>query len=170
MISQFPASQIPRWFANRPPQMGYLEHGTGSVSKHLWGSMISSLQEFLQTVHAPLRLPDFSERLSLNLLSLKNENVCPSSPPCTTCDEGPSRLRQPLPSVGRFRDLRFVRTAELLAGKWPLQPQEYQEVIQKHCTEARQTLLSRSACGLSVGLSWDSAVKAGSQPGGATAC
>nr|KAF6294777.1 hypothetical protein mPipKuh1_003914 [Pipistrellus kuhlii] len=42
-----------------------------------------------------------------------------------------------------FRDLRFVRTAELLAGKLPLQPQEYQDVIRKHCTEARQVLLSK---------------------------
>ncbi|XP_070269812.1 dynein axonemal heavy chain 3 [Myotis yumanensis] len=42
-----------------------------------------------------------------------------------------------------FRDLRFVRTAELLAGKLPLQPQEYQDVIWKHCMEARQVLLSK---------------------------
>uniref|UniRef100_A0A673U890 Dynein axonemal heavy chain 3 n=1 Tax=Suricata suricatta TaxID=37032 RepID=A0A673U890_SURSU len=42
-----------------------------------------------------------------------------------------------------FKDLRFVRTAELLAGKLPLQPHEYQNVIQKHCTEARQILLNK---------------------------
>ncbi|XP_044246158.1 dynein axonemal heavy chain 3 [Ursus arctos] len=42
-----------------------------------------------------------------------------------------------------FRDLRFVRTAELLAGKLPLQPHEYQDVIQKHCMEARQILLNK---------------------------
>ncbi|XP_072798825.1 dynein axonemal heavy chain 3 isoform X1 [Vicugna pacos] len=42
-----------------------------------------------------------------------------------------------------FRDLRFVRTAELLAGKLPLLPHEYQNVIQKHCREARQILLSK---------------------------
>uniref|UniRef100_A0A8D0TSX2 Dynein axonemal heavy chain 3 n=1 Tax=Sus scrofa TaxID=9823 RepID=A0A8D0TSX2_PIG len=42
-----------------------------------------------------------------------------------------------------FRDLRFVRTAELLAGKLPLQPHEYQDVIRKHCMEARQTLLNK---------------------------
>ncbi|XP_036135820.1 dynein heavy chain 3, axonemal [Molossus molossus] len=40
-----------------------------------------------------------------------------------------------------FRDLRFVRTAELLAGKLPLQPHEYQDVIRKQCMEARQVLL-----------------------------
>ncbi|XP_021567967.1 dynein heavy chain 3, axonemal [Carlito syrichta] len=42
-----------------------------------------------------------------------------------------------------FRDLRFVRTAELLAGKLPLQPHEYQDVIQKHCMEAHQILLNK---------------------------
>ncbi|XP_027467991.1 dynein heavy chain 3, axonemal [Zalophus californianus] len=42
-----------------------------------------------------------------------------------------------------FRDLRFVRTAELLAGKLPLQPHEYRDVIQKHCMEARQILLNK---------------------------
>uniref|UniRef100_A0A8W4FNZ5 Dynein axonemal heavy chain 3 n=1 Tax=Sus scrofa TaxID=9823 RepID=A0A8W4FNZ5_PIG len=42
-----------------------------------------------------------------------------------------------------FRDLRFVRTAELLAGKLPLQPHEYQDVIRKHCMETRQTLLNK---------------------------
>ncbi|XP_055265604.1 dynein axonemal heavy chain 3 [Moschus berezovskii] len=42
-----------------------------------------------------------------------------------------------------FRDLRFVRTAELLAGKLPLQPHEYQDVIQKHCMEARQILINK---------------------------
>ncbi|XP_014652699.1 PREDICTED: dynein heavy chain 3, axonemal [Ceratotherium simum simum] len=42
-----------------------------------------------------------------------------------------------------FRDLRFVRRAELLAGKLPLQPHEYQDVIRKHCMEARQVLLDK---------------------------
>ncbi|KAK2495200.1 hypothetical protein MC885_014560, partial [Smutsia gigantea] len=42
-----------------------------------------------------------------------------------------------------FRDLRFVRTAELLAGKLPLQPNEYQDMIQKHCMEAREILLNK---------------------------
>ncbi|KAM9584412.1 dynein axonemal heavy chain 3 [Trichechus inunguis] len=41
-----------------------------------------------------------------------------------------------------FADLRFVRTAELLAGKLPLQPHQYENVIQKHCMDARQVLLS----------------------------
>lgn len=53
---------------------------------------------------------------------------------------------------GRFRDLRFVRTAELLAGKLPLQPHEYRDVIQKHCLEARQILLNKSVSGLRMGL------------------
>ncbi|ELW62513.1 Dynein heavy chain 3, axonemal [Tupaia chinensis] len=43
-----------------------------------------------------------------------------------------------------FKDLRFVRTAELLAGKLPLQPHEYRDVIRKHCLEARQILLNKS--------------------------
>lgn len=55
-------------------------------------------------------------------------------------------------SFGRFRDLRFVRTAELLAGKLPLQPHEYQDVIQKHCMEARQILLTKSVSGLRMAL------------------
>ncbi|XP_037363374.1 dynein axonemal heavy chain 3 isoform X2 [Talpa occidentalis] len=42
-----------------------------------------------------------------------------------------------------FRDLRFVRTAELLAGKLPLLPHEYREVIQNHCMELRQILLNK---------------------------
>ncbi|XP_027629546.1 dynein heavy chain 3, axonemal [Tupaia chinensis] len=42
-----------------------------------------------------------------------------------------------------FKDLRFVRTAELLAGKLPLQPHEYRDVIRKHCLEARQILLNK---------------------------
>ncbi|XP_055994863.1 dynein axonemal heavy chain 3 [Sorex fumeus] len=42
-----------------------------------------------------------------------------------------------------FKDLRFVRTAELLAGKLPLQPHEYQEVIEKHCLEAHKILLNK---------------------------
>ncbi|XP_044602978.2 dynein axonemal heavy chain 3 isoform X2 [Equus asinus] len=42
-----------------------------------------------------------------------------------------------------FKDLRFVRRAELLEGKLPLQPHEYQDVIQKHCMEARQILLNK---------------------------
>ncbi|ELK12134.1 Dynein heavy chain 3, axonemal, partial [Pteropus alecto] len=42
-----------------------------------------------------------------------------------------------------FKDLRFVRTAEILEGKLPLQPHEYQDVIRKHCLEARQILLNK---------------------------
>ncbi|XP_073915702.1 dynein axonemal heavy chain 3 isoform X2 [Castor canadensis] len=42
-----------------------------------------------------------------------------------------------------FRDLRFVRTAELLAGKLPLQPKEYQDVIRSHCKDARHILLNK---------------------------
>ncbi|CAO2583044.1 Dynein axonemal heavy chain 3 [Lemmus lemmus] len=42
-----------------------------------------------------------------------------------------------------FKDLRFVRIADLLAGKLPLLPNEYQDVIKKHCQEARQILLSK---------------------------
>ncbi|KAG8513614.1 Dynein heavy chain 3, axonemal [Galemys pyrenaicus] len=42
-----------------------------------------------------------------------------------------------------YRDLRFVRTAELLAGKLPLLPHEYREVIQNHCMELHQILLNK---------------------------
>ncbi|KAM5227717.1 LOW QUALITY PROTEIN: dynein axonemal heavy chain 3 [Ctenodactylus gundi] len=42
-----------------------------------------------------------------------------------------------------FRDLRFVRIADLLSGKLPLQPREYWDVICKHCTEARDILLDK---------------------------
>lgn len=42
-----------------------------------------------------------------------------------------------------FKDLRFVRTADLLAGKLPLLPHEYQEEIQKQCLDARQVLLTK---------------------------
>ncbi|KAF6123940.1 dynein axonemal heavy chain 3 [Phyllostomus discolor] len=51
-----------------------------------------------------------------------------------------------------FRDLRFVRTAELLVGKLPLQPHEYWDVIQKHCAEARHILLNKSVSDLRVWL------------------
>ncbi|XP_068952632.1 dynein axonemal heavy chain 3 [Petaurus breviceps papuanus] len=39
--------------------------------------------------------------------------------------------------------VRFVRTAELLAGPLPLLPSEFFEVIQQHCIEARQILFDR---------------------------
>uniref|UniRef100_A0A8C6RT96 Dynein axonemal heavy chain 3 n=1 Tax=Nannospalax galili TaxID=1026970 RepID=A0A8C6RT96_NANGA len=42
-----------------------------------------------------------------------------------------------------YKDLRFVRTADLLEGKLPLLPDEYQDVIQSHCMEARQILLNK---------------------------
>ncbi|XP_040829844.1 dynein heavy chain 3, axonemal isoform X1 [Ochotona curzoniae] len=42
-----------------------------------------------------------------------------------------------------FQNLRFVRTAELLEGKLPLQPEEYWVTIQKHCMQARQILLDK---------------------------
>ncbi|XP_030740234.2 dynein axonemal heavy chain 3 [Echinops telfairi] len=42
-----------------------------------------------------------------------------------------------------FGDLRFVRTAELLEGKLPLQPHQYKTLIQQHCIEAHQILLNR---------------------------
>ncbi|XP_040611383.1 dynein heavy chain 3, axonemal [Mesocricetus auratus] len=42
-----------------------------------------------------------------------------------------------------FQDLRFVRTADLLAGKLPLLPNEYRDVIQKHCLDARHILLNK---------------------------
>ena len=77
-------------------------------------------------------------------------------------------------SFRRFKDLRFVRTAELLAGKLPLQPHEYQDVIQKHCMEARQILLNKSVSGLRMGL-YHSIIKIKNsvkwkriQPGGCT--
>ncbi|XP_031243962.1 dynein heavy chain 3, axonemal [Mastomys coucha] len=42
-----------------------------------------------------------------------------------------------------FKNLRFVRTADLLAGKLPLLPHEYEEEIKKHCLDMRQILLTK---------------------------
>ncbi|XP_006892767.1 PREDICTED: dynein heavy chain 3, axonemal [Elephantulus edwardii] len=41
-----------------------------------------------------------------------------------------------------FADLRFVRVADLLRGKLPLQPQQYQSVIRTHCLDAHQVLIT----------------------------
>uniref|UniRef100_A0A8C5KDB1 Dynein axonemal heavy chain 3 n=1 Tax=Jaculus jaculus TaxID=51337 RepID=A0A8C5KDB1_JACJA len=42
-----------------------------------------------------------------------------------------------------YKNLRFVRIADLLAGKLPLLPKEYRNVIRRHCMETRHILLSR---------------------------
>ncbi|XP_074137054.1 dynein axonemal heavy chain 3 isoform X2 [Sminthopsis crassicaudata] len=42
-----------------------------------------------------------------------------------------------------FCNIRFVRTAELLAGPLPLLPSEFFSVVQQHCGEARQILLEK---------------------------
>ncbi|XP_042639137.1 dynein axonemal heavy chain 3 [Orycteropus afer afer] len=42
-----------------------------------------------------------------------------------------------------FADIRFVRTAELLAGQLPLQPHQYETVIQTHCADAHDILLNK---------------------------
>ncbi|XP_042293782.1 dynein axonemal heavy chain 3 [Sceloporus undulatus] len=42
-----------------------------------------------------------------------------------------------------FCELRFVRTKEILAGDLPLLPNEFEELVQKHCQEAHDILLNR---------------------------
>ncbi|XP_062820321.1 dynein axonemal heavy chain 3 [Anolis carolinensis] len=42
-----------------------------------------------------------------------------------------------------FCELRFVRTKEILAGDLPLLPNEFEELIHKHCQEAHDILLNR---------------------------
>ncbi|XP_025062794.1 dynein heavy chain 3, axonemal [Alligator sinensis] len=39
-----------------------------------------------------------------------------------------------------FSNLRFVRTEEMLSGELPLLPDEFEELIQRHCMEARDIL------------------------------
>ncbi|KAM4632527.1 dynein axonemal heavy chain 3 [Discoglossus pictus] len=42
-----------------------------------------------------------------------------------------------------FSDLRFVRTKDMLSGHLPLLPAEFEELVQRHCREARATLRNR---------------------------
>ncbi|KAM4697749.1 dynein axonemal heavy chain 3 [Rhinophrynus dorsalis] len=42
-----------------------------------------------------------------------------------------------------YDDLRFVRTKDLLAGSLPLLPDELEEVVQRHCQEARRILQTK---------------------------
>lgn len=95
----------------------------------------------------PLRLPDFSDIHSFDLVKspvIEEKEYVPLEPILHDLSLSMSQLRWFPRFFGRFRDLRFVRTAELLAGKLPLQPHEYRDVIQKHCTEARHILLNKS--------------------------
>ncbi|XP_068100920.1 dynein axonemal heavy chain 3 [Hyperolius riggenbachi] len=43
----------------------------------------------------------------------------------------------------QFGNLRFVRTDEMLSGHLPLLPAEFEELIQKHCLEARAILRNK---------------------------
>uniref|UniRef100_A0A8C5QWI6 Dynein axonemal heavy chain 3 n=3 Tax=Leptobrachium TaxID=161697 RepID=A0A8C5QWI6_9ANUR len=43
----------------------------------------------------------------------------------------------------QFADLRFVRTKDLLAGNLPLLPSEFEELVHRHCLEARTTLQNK---------------------------
>ncbi|NXA07095.1 DYH3 protein, partial [Sapayoa aenigma] len=42
--------------------------------------------------------------------------------------------------LSQYSQLRFVRTAEMLGGHLPLLPEEFEEVVQRHCVEARDIL------------------------------
>ncbi|KAJ7305844.1 hypothetical protein JRQ81_010210 [Phrynocephalus forsythii] len=42
-----------------------------------------------------------------------------------------------------FSELRFIRTKEILAGDLPLLPNEFEDLIRKHCQEAHNILLNR---------------------------
>ncbi|XP_053327633.1 dynein axonemal heavy chain 3 [Spea bombifrons] len=45
--------------------------------------------------------------------------------------------------LNEFADLRFVRTKDLLSGNLPLLPAEFEELVDKHCLEARTTLQNK---------------------------
>ncbi|XP_073447159.1 dynein axonemal heavy chain 3 isoform X1 [Aquarana catesbeiana] len=45
--------------------------------------------------------------------------------------------------ITQFRDVRFVRTNEMLSSHLPLLPAEFEELVQKHCLEARATLRNK---------------------------
>uniref|UniRef100_A0A8D0GFM9 Uncharacterized protein n=1 Tax=Sphenodon punctatus TaxID=8508 RepID=A0A8D0GFM9_SPHPU len=54
-----------------------------------------------------------------------------------------------------FNDLRFVRTEEILSGDLPLLPDEFENLIRRHCVEAHDILQNKLAlCGLSVLRNW----------------
>ena len=123
-------------------------------------SSVLTVWRLLGILSLPLSSPSLLTRTCTLSLSLppkintqkdkKSEDVCPLNPSSRIhyCLLSPGRFSL---SFGRFKDLRFVRTAELLAGRLPLQPHEYWDVIQKHCMEARQILLNKSVSGLRMG-------------------
>ncbi|KAG8433111.1 hypothetical protein GDO86_017410 [Hymenochirus boettgeri] len=45
--------------------------------------------------------------------------------------------------INQFDELRFVRTKDLLAGCLPLLPAEFEELVRRHCLEARSILQNR---------------------------
>ncbi|XP_072275027.1 dynein axonemal heavy chain 3 [Pyxicephalus adspersus] len=45
--------------------------------------------------------------------------------------------------ITQFSHLRFVRTNEMLSSNLPLLPSEFEELVQKHCLEARTTLRNK---------------------------
>ncbi|OCT61613.1 dynein heavy chain 3, axonemal [Xenopus laevis] len=45
--------------------------------------------------------------------------------------------------INQFDDLRFVRIKDMLSGCLPLLPDEFEDVVQRHCQEARTTLRNK---------------------------
>ncbi|KAG9476993.1 hypothetical protein GDO78_002401 [Eleutherodactylus coqui] len=45
--------------------------------------------------------------------------------------------------ITQYGNLRFVRTKEMLSGSLPLLPAEFEELVQKHCLEARAILRNK---------------------------
>lgn len=173
MTSQFSVSQIQSWCPNPVPswdtQHDIQEDSVNSCRvAHLPALCKTFSGLFTSSSDSPV-FQIYLVFICLALLLLKKEHIFLLSLSYTICHE--AELFSPF--FGRFRDLRFVRTAELLAGKLPLQPQEYQDVIRKHCMEARQVLLNKSVPGLSGAASQDPrqeplCMKTRSQPGGCT--
>ncbi|NWU12959.1 DYH3 protein, partial [Cephalopterus ornatus] len=45
--------------------------------------------------------------------------------------------------LSEYSHLRFVRTAEILCGHLPLLPEEFEEIVRRHCVEARDILQNK---------------------------
>ncbi|KAG8541246.1 hypothetical protein GDO81_029423, partial [Engystomops pustulosus] len=45
--------------------------------------------------------------------------------------------------ISQFSDLRFVRTDEMLSGSLPLLPAEFEDLVERHCSDARSILRNK---------------------------
>lgn len=64
------------------------------------------------------------------------------------------RISPVLPSP-RYSHLRFVRTAEVLCGRLPLLPAEFEDIVRRHCLEARDVLQHKSVPALAAVDKWN---------------